>query len=212
VRELFPGVHHWTAVHPAVGLRVSSYYVEPAGVVIDPILPEDGLDAFAGRDRPQQIVLTSGLHTRDADRFADAFGCPIMTSREGAERIGGALDVETYGDGDDVAPGVRAVHVGVLCPDEYALHITATEGALALADGLHHYGESVGFFGDDLLGDDPQAVKDGLKQQFVALLQRDFDHLLFAHGDPVVGNGKTVLREFATSPVGALSPRRPPRA
>jgi hypothetical protein len=64
VRELFPGVHHWTAVHPAIALRVSSCYVEPAGVVIDPILPEDGLDAFAGRDRTQRIVLTSGLHTR----------------------------------------------------------------------------------------------------------------------------------------------------
>jgi hypothetical protein len=202
VREILPGVHHWTAAHPALGLQVSSYYVEPAGVAIDPILPEDGLDAFSGRGRPHQVVLTSGLHTRDADRFADAFGCPIVISREGAERIGGALNVETYADGDDIAPGVRAVQVGVLCPDEYALHITATEGALAFADGLHHYGDSLGFFGDDLLGNDPDAVKEGLKQQFRALLQRDFDHLLFAHGDPIVGDGKTALRAFATSPVG----------
>ena len=202
MREVLPGVYHWTAFHAPFGARVSSYYIEPAGVLIDPVLPDDGLDAFAGRERPRQVVLTSGLHTRHADRFADAFGCPIVTSREGAERIGDALEVETYGDGDDVAPGVRAVRVGVLCPDEYALHITATEGALALADALHHYGDALGFFGDELLGDDPKAVKEGLKQQLLALLQRDFDHLLFAHGDPIVGRGKTALRDFATSPAG----------
>jgi hypothetical protein len=202
VRELFPGVHHWTAVHPSAGLRVSSYYVEAAGVLIDPVVPEDGLDAFAGRERPRQVALTSGLHTREADRFAEAFGCPIVTSREGAERIGGALDVETYGDGDDVAPGVRALHVGVLCADEYALHLTATEGALALADGVHNYGDALSFFADELLGDDPQAVKEGLKQRFRALLQRDFEHLLFAHGEPIARHGKTALRDFATSPVG----------
>ena len=33
--ELLPGLYHWTAFHPGIGSRVSSYYVEPAGVVID---------------------------------------------------------------------------------------------------------------------------------------------------------------------------------
>lgn len=198
MREIFPGVLHWTAHHDAIGARVSSYCVEPAGVVIDPMLPEEGLDGFTDR-RPRQIVLTSGNHTRDADRFADAFDCPIVTSHEGAERIGGALRVETYSDGDDIAPGVRAVRVGVLSADEYALHITVTEGALALADGLHHYDDSLAFFSDELLGDDPDTVKSGLNRRFLTLLDYDFDHLLFAHGDPIVGSGKTALRNFTTS-------------
>ena len=30
----------------------------------------------------------------------------------------------------------------------------------------------------------------------LGLLERDFEHLLFAHGDPIVGNGKTALRAF----------------
>jgi hypothetical protein len=49
---------------PRIGTRVSSYYVEPAGALIDPRVPDEGLDAFAGRARPQQVVLTSGLHAR----------------------------------------------------------------------------------------------------------------------------------------------------
>ena len=82
------------------------------------------------------------------------------------------------------------------CPDEYALHFAVAEGAIAFADGLHHEGGELGFFDDDLLGDDPEAVKRGLVEQFRALLERDFDHLLFAHGDPIVGGGKRALRAF----------------
>jgi hypothetical protein len=62
--------------------------------------------------------------------------------------------------------------------------------------------QSLGFFSDDLLGDDPRAVKDGLREQFRSLLERDFDHLLFAHGEPVVHGGKAALRDFVSSPVG----------
>ena len=202
MRELFSGVLHWTAVHPNLGTRVSSYYVESAGVLIDPMVPEGGLDAFAGRSRPQQVLLTSGNHTRDADRFAEAFGCTIVVSREGAERIGGALRTEVYAEGEDIAPGVRAVHIGVLSPDEYAFHLNVGDGAIAVADGLTHYGDVLGFFPDGLLGEDPRRVKEGLKQQFATLLDRRFEHLLFAHGDPIVRGGRAALAAFVSSPVG----------
>jgi hypothetical protein len=61
---------------------------------------------------------------------------------------------------------------------------------------------ALGFFSDSLLGAHPDRVKEGLKQAFHGLLDRDFDHLLFAHGEPVIGGGKAALRDFATSPVG----------
>src|SRR3954465_282619 len=128
MREIAPGLHHWTTFYDQIGAPVSSHYIEPAGGVLDPMVPEGGLEAFERfATRPQQVVLTSGNHTRHAERFAEAFGCPIVVSPEGAERIGDALEVELYRDGDDVAPGVRAIKIGVLSPDEYALHVTATE-------------------------------------------------------------------------------------
>lgn len=202
MRELIPGVLHWTTFHEQISARVGSHYVEPAGALIDPRVPEEGLDAFAGRGRPQQVVLTSGLHARHADRFADAFGCVIRASPQALERVGGALDAEPYRDGDEVAPGITAIHIGKISPDEYALHVALGDGAIVFADGLIRYAGTLGFVPDELIGDDPAAVKDGLKDAFRGLLTRDFDHLLFAHGDPLIGGGKAALRDFLQQPVG----------
>ena len=204
MREIFPGVRHWTAFHPGIRADVSSYYVEPVGVLIDPMVPDEGLDPFGEGPPPRQVVLTSGNHTRDAERFAEAFGIPIRVSAEGRERIGDALDVELYDACEEIAPGVQPIHVGVLSPDEYALHLTATEGALALADGAVGHGAALAFVPDGLIGEDPEAVKDGLRQRFLMLLELDFEHLLLAHGDPLVGRGKQALRDFAASPFGPL--------
>ena len=41
MQEIFPGVLHWTAFHEGIEVDVSSYYIEPAGVVIDPVGHED---------------------------------------------------------------------------------------------------------------------------------------------------------------------------
>ncbi|MGI9098987.1 MAG: hypothetical protein ACR2H2_10955 [Solirubrobacteraceae bacterium] len=200
MREVLPGLFHWATFHEQIGVQVSSYYVEPAGIVIDPKVPEEGLEALPGE--PHQVVLTSGHHHRDAQRFAEALDIPIRASHEAAERLGDALAVEPFGDHDEVAQGVTSIHIGKLSADEGALHIAVGEGAIAFADGLNRYGEALAFFPDELLGDHPDRVKDGLKQAFLGLLTRDFDHLLFAHGEPLIGGGKAALRDFATSPVG----------
>jgi hypothetical protein len=200
MREIFPGVYHWSVFHEPIRTNVSSYYVEPAGIVIDPKIPEEGVTSLPGR--PQQIVLTSGHHHRDAARLAEELGIPIRVSREAADRLGGTLEVEVFGHHDEVAPGVTAIHIGKLSDDEGALHIAVGEGAIAFADGLIRYGGALGFVPDELIGERPDQVKEGLKDAFRGLLTRDFDHLLFAHGDPLVGGGKEALRKFAASPAG----------
>jgi hypothetical protein len=185
-------------MHEPIGVRVSSHFVAPAGIVIDPKLPDGGFSELPGA--PQQVVLTSGLHHRDARAFADEYGAiPIRAPREAVARLGDRLAVEAYDDGDEIAPGVTPIRIGKICPDEYALHIAVAEGAIAFADGLNHYGDQLAFFSDDLLGDDPEAVKTGLRQSFEGLLARDFDHLLFAHGEPLIGGGRDALRRFATA-------------
>lgn len=106
MQEIIPGVQHWTAFRETIDAPVSSYWVQPAGVVIDPMLPDDGLDAFSAADvAPQQIVLTSGLHMRDAERFADAFGIAVRAPRQAADRIGDALPFEPYTDHEELHPG-----------------------------------------------------------------------------------------------------------
>lgn len=200
MNEIVPGIFHWTAHHDGLGATVSSYFITPAGAVLDPKIPDGGWEALPAK--PQQVLLTSGHHHRDAGDCAQTFGIPIRASREGAEHIGDRLQVEVFSDGDEPAPGITAIHIGKLSPDEGAFHIAVGQGAIAFADGLIRYGGALGFFPDDLLGEHPDRVKEGLKQAFGGLLVRDFAHLLFAHGDPLVGGGKAALREFIASPAG----------
>ena len=46
------------------------------------------------------------------------------------------------------------------------------------------------------MGDDPAAVRAGLRESLRRLLDLDFDSLLFAHGEPLVGGGRVALRGF----------------
>jgi hypothetical protein len=195
MEEIAPGLWHWTARHDGIGTRVSSYYVAPARIVIDPKLPEgDGLFELPGA--VEQVVLTSGHHGRDAGAVAEAYGVPIRASRQADEHLGGALPINRFDDGEEVAAGVRALHIGVLCEDEGALHIAHGDGALAIADGIHRSRGELAFFRDSLLGDDPEAIKAGLRAAYRDLLELEFDDLLFAHGEPLVGGGKAALRAF----------------
>ncbi|WP_205697999.1 hypothetical protein [Conexibacter sp. SYSU D00693] len=201
-QEVLPGVLHWSAVHPKLDARVSSYAIPSAGVVVDPMVPDDGLEALSAHGRPQQVVLTSGNHARDAQRVAEAFDVPIRATRPAAERIGDAFEVRVFEDGDEVAPGITAIVLGVLSDDETALHVAVGAGALCIADAFTTYGGTPGFWPDDLLGAHPDRVKAGLKDRLRGLLTREFDALLPAHGDPIASGGKAVLRDFVESPAG----------
>jgi hypothetical protein len=193
MNEILPGVLHWTAQHPNIGLEVSSYWLVPERVVLNPLLPPEGMDAFAA-EPPEAVVLTNRHHLRDAERF----GVPIHAPRVGLHEFTDEQDVQGYDDGDEVVPGVRARHVGAISDDEYALVIPRV-GALAVADGVVRMGDSpLGFVPDQYM-DDPEADKRGLREAFARLaIEEDFDALLLAHGDPVVTGGREQLRAFVS--------------
>jgi hypothetical protein len=87
--------------------------------------------------------------------------------------------------------------VGAICPDETALLIPDHGGVLAIADGVVRRDDGpLGFVPDEYMGDQPDGVKEGLRLSYRRLLDREFDHLLLAHGHPWVGGGKQALREF----------------
>jgi hypothetical protein len=45
--------------------------------------------------------------------------------------------------------------------------------------------------------DDPERTKQGLLQAFARLLERyEFEHLLLAHGGPIIGDGRRGLQEL----------------
>ena len=195
MNEIGPGIHHWKAVHPKIEIEVSSYYVEPAATLLDPLLPAEGIEWFRDRRAPERIVLTNRHHYRHSDQFQAEFGCRVLCSEPGLHEFENGPEVEGFAFGAVLAAGITALEVGAICPDETALHIELGNGLLAIADGVMNYDE-LRFVPDNLLGDDPEGVKQGLRESYRGLLDRDFDNLLFAHGDPILGGGKEALREF----------------
>jgi hypothetical protein len=195
MNEILPGVWHWTATHPSTDSEVSSYWARPARVVIDALLPDEGIDAFSA-EPPDHVLLSNRHHLRHGELMATELGCAIHCSNPGLHEFDDGPDVFGFDFGDEVVPGIEALEIGAICPDESALlHHEAR--ALSIADGIKHYDGEMAFFSDSLLGDDPEGVKRGLRDSYSRILDRDFDSLLFAHGDPIVGGGKDALRRFA---------------
>jgi hypothetical protein len=200
MQEIVPGIFHWTAFHEGIGFDVSSYYVEGSATLIDPMLPGEGIDAFRDLRRPERVVLTCRHHYRRSNRFVEEFGVSVHCNEAGLHEFEGGPRVGGFRPGDTVAPGIRALEVDVLSPDETALHIDAQGGAIAIADGLVHFGDGrLGFVRDDFM-DDPEHDKRGLRAAFGRVMAEEaFDSLLFTHGDPVVGTGRHALERFLNS-------------
>jgi hypothetical protein len=197
VKETIPGVWHWTAFHEGIRSDVSSYFVERAAALIDPMLPDEGVEAFRGRE-PEVILLTNRHHYRHADQFVEAFGCEVLCHKAGLHEFEGGPQVQGFAFGDDVANGVLALEVAGLTPEETAFHIDTAPGALSFGDAFINAGDTgLGFVPDKLIGDDPEAVKEDLRESFRRLLAHDFDALLVAHGSPMPRRGKAALLELA---------------
>ncbi len=198
MNELLTDLFAWTAFHEGIGRDVSSYFFGgEAAMLVDPKLPDGGVEAIEAIGRPQAIVLTNRHHLRDSERLAEAFGCPIRCHEDGLHEFAdGGPSVTGFRFGDELRPGVEAVEVGAITPEETALHVAVGDGVLAFADGIIRYGGEIGFVPDFLLGDDPEAVKRGVRESVRRLLARDFDTVLFAHGDPIVTGGKAELERF----------------
>lgn len=196
MREIAPGVFHWTAIHPHHGMEVSSYYLADEGVLLDPMVPGDGLDFFDEHGPPAGIVLTNRHHWRGSADFVERFGCAVHCHRAGLHEFTHGEDVEPFEPGDEPVPGVVIKPVGAICPDEVAVH-APRPNAIAFADGLvrWHPDDPLGFVPDGLM-DDPAKTKQGLLDAFRALLALEPRHLLLAHGNPIVDNGADALREF----------------
>jgi hypothetical protein len=202
MQEVLPGLFHWTAPHPRIRAQVSSYWIDGAGVLIDPLVPpEQGLEWFAARAvAPTAIVLSNRHHYRQSDLFAERFGCPVSCNRAGLHEFSHGEEVHGFEAGDLLPGGVLACEFGAICPDDTALYLREMR-ALALADGVvrggaHGEGGPLGFVPDSLM-DDPPATKRALLAGCARLLaEHDFTHLLLAHGGPVIGDGRELLQDL----------------
>ena len=102
MREISPGLWHWTAPHDHIGMEVSSYYLADARVLVDPMLPPDGLDWFRQIGEPEHILLSNRHHDRDAWRLHEAFGCTVHCVRNGVHELEGRGPIDAFDFGDEL--------------------------------------------------------------------------------------------------------------
>ncbi len=194
--EVLPGVLHWARVHENTGQPAHSYFVADRGLLIDPMEPEEGMDALAEHGRPERIVLSVRHHLRHSERFVERFGCDIVAHVAGLHAFEGGPPVTGIKFGQEVAPGVRALAFAEITPEDTVLSIRAGLGALHFGDGLIRHRERLAFVPDHLIGEDAGGVKARSVDRLRHLLDEDFDALLFAHGEPLAPGGRDALVEF----------------
>lgn len=206
MQEIAPGIVHWQAYHTRIHSKVSSYMVVAGGVVLDPLPPDEGFDALAELyGEPRTVILTNRHHYRQSAELESGYGATIYCHEAGMHEFTHGERVVPFAFGDELPGGAIAQEVGAITPEETAVWFPA-EGALAFADGLVRMPPdgALCFVPDGLLGDDPEGVKRGLLEAFRALVSLSPEHLLLAHGLPVVGDGRRALEEFAGGPHAGL--------
>ncbi len=195
MHEIAPGIRHWTAEHPKIGMEVSSYWLPSLRVLLDPLAVPAEVDDVA------EIVLANRHHLRDALEVRERFEARIRAPRAGAHEFDDADPVEFYDFEEGLAGGaIIPYQVTELWPDDGALHIPSLK-ALAIADTVVQFGDSDLMLVPDHLMGDAEAERRGIIDGLAALAERlEFDHLLLAHGTPIVGEGRDRLREFVRGP------------
>lgn len=197
MKEILPGVFHWTQKHPKIKIPVSSFFLEPEKILIDPLIPDEGLDWFAGSP-PENIILSMRHHYRHSTEFADRFDCDTWCVEQGLHEFSRGEAVRGFHFGDTLPGGLVSIEVDYLCPDEGCLFLAREGGCLFVGDGIVRRGDGpLIFIPDKMLGDNPAAVRAGLTKAYRRILRDySFRHVMFAHGSPILTDGPERLAAF----------------
>ena len=215
MEELVPGIFRWELPHPAWSPEdaeggqgwdevVASYLVETAAgpVLLDPLVADDGWEALDGAldGRAPDVLLTLFWHTRSTPAVLERYAGATAWIHEPAAELVRERGAEgrTFVPGDALPGRIQAIDVR-----------RAYEVAFLLPEQ-----REIGV-GDVLLVDRPGGARllppswyRGDYEALVAalgeeLLPLEFDHLLLAHGAPVLGTGHAAVESALHSPPSA---------
>ena len=150
---------------------------------------------------PYDIVVFAGLlpwqFFSNALSEGERYDAQVWCHKDGLHEFTHGEKVRGFSHGKTLPGGVLALKVAALCPEETALHLPLHGGILSLGDAIVRERGRLGFVPDAYMGDDPEGVKRGLRKAFLKhLREREFDHLLFAHGAPWIGGARAGLHAF----------------
>ena len=183
IEKVCPEVHRWSRYSPEHRVELTSHSVlGPSGLVLFDPLPVSAeiLDWFPTPSAPIAIALTNGNHGRAAGEWRERFACPVF----------GPAAVEFD------LPGVHR-----FVPGESPLldwEPISLPGGAEGETAFFSVPRSLVVFGDaviNLAGRPLELLPDkycrhpaGLRVGLRSLIARGFDHALFAHGEPLLGN------------------------
>jgi hypothetical protein len=193
VREVAPRLYYWTAPHPAwhaacewpEDVGCVCYRTSEATVLIDPLLPQDGEEAFwQFVDAPQlpvEVLLTAPWHRRDAYRVAERCRTTVWAHELAASRV----DFPTRSD--DLPAGVGAFVPEGDDEGQVAFHFPDPQ---TLVVGEFLVGSEHGL----KLNPSP-ALRDAgaFRRSMRKLLDLPIERVLVAHGEPVLRDGRRAV-------------------
>jgi hypothetical protein len=189
--EVVPGVYNWHVRDSRIGRRSDAYAVvdrDGAVVLVDPLPIDEKLLRPLGTIAA--IVLTAGNHQRSAWRFRKLFNVPVWAP-ENAHGLEEEPD-NFYTSGDSLPCSLSAFHTPGPAEAMYTLWLQQhPRGVVFVSDLLTHEGRGRPEFVPNQYQDDPQRTRTSVRR---VLERLPVDTLCFAHGEPIVGAGRSALR------------------
>ncbi len=192
MKRIFNDLYCWSVFHEIRQLDFSGHlWIRPEGnVLVDPVpMIESDLAQLEALGEVALIIITNRDHEREADLFRQRTGARIVAHEADAPLLACSVD-DVVGDGDEVLPGMCAVHLGAggKSPGEIALYWPGRGVVLA---GDLVVGAPIGRLSllmDEKL-EDPVAAALACRK----LLALDFDTMLVGDGHSLVGGAREQL-------------------
>ena len=94
-----PGVMHWQAPHPRIGVDVSSYWLPQLRTLLDPLAVPDEVDGV------QHILLSCRHHVRESLAVRTRFGAVVRAPRTGMHEFEEDTPIVPFDFGEKLAGG-----------------------------------------------------------------------------------------------------------
>lgn len=180
--EILPGVRRWAAFSPShkVELTAHSVWDGRALLVFDPIpLMAEVFDWFPVPHAPDAVVLTNENHERDTKRWRELFPLAVWAASEAQLGLGGVQRWDASAppfSGWEIIPlpGGAGGESAWFCP---------AKSLVVFGDAIVNLPER----GLELLPAKYCRDSAQLRSSLRTVLNRPFDHAVFAHGQPLLG-------------------------
>jgi hypothetical protein len=208
LKEIAEGLWRWTARHPEWhpgewGSEVACFALDAgdALLLVDPLLPghADGplarLDALASKR--VAILITIPYHTRSAEPLSERYDAAIYGHPRVVDRLDRRKRFRAIEPGAALPGGARAFTIGKPRRYEMPIHLPSHR-ALTWGDALVTTLDGdlrLWHWRDRLDARRLRWYRERFNPTLAPLLELDLDRILVTHGDPILTNGSTALRQ-----------------